>query len=102
MHLTCGNHQGEAFLTKSGHFGAYDDPFRGQKARFGNNWGLKTVYLLKNGPLGAPRGPRKVQKWASDPYPVNLGRFNHYVVPGTKSGAVQVFQMGKTCSIGFS
>ena len=85
MHLTCGNHQGEAFLTKSGHFGAYDDPFRAQKARFGNNWGLK-----------------KVQKWASDPYPVNLGKFNHYVVPGTKSGAVQVFQMGKTCPIGFS
>ena len=62
----------------------------------------KRFYLLKNGPLGAPRGPQKVQKWASDPYPINLGKFNHYVVPGTKSGGVQVFQMGKMCPIGFS
>ena len=54
MHLTCGNHQGEAFLTKSGHFGAYDDPFRSKKARFGNNWGLKTVLFAQKWPLGSP------------------------------------------------
>ena len=39
-------------------------------------------------------GPQKVQKWASDAYPVNIGQFDHYVVFGTKSGAEQDFQRG--------
>ena len=41
--------------------------------------------------LGGP----KVHKRVSDAYPVNLGQLNHYIVFGTKSGAVQDFQSGQ-------
>ena len=53
-----------------------------------------------NGPLGTLRGAAKVQKWVSDSHPVNIGQLDHYVVFGTKSGAVQDFQRGKKCQIG--
>ena len=40
------------------------------------------------------------QKWASDGNLVNIGQLDHYVVFGTKSGAVQDFQKGKKCHTG--
>ena len=53
-----------------------------------------------NGPLGTPRGAPKVRKWVSDAHPVNIGQLDHYVVFGTKSGAVQEFWRGYKCPIG--
>ena len=50
--------------------------------------------------LGVPRGGLKVQKGVSGASSVNIGQLDHYVVFGTKSGAVQDFQRGKKCSIG--
>ena len=46
--------------------------------------------------MGAPRGDTKVQKWVSDTYLVNIGQLDHYVVFGTKFGAVLDFQRGKS------
>ena len=37
----------------------------------------------------------KVLKWVSEGYPENIGQLNHYVVFGTKPGALQDFQRGK-------
>ena len=37
-----------------------------------------------------------VQKWVSDAYPENTCQLDHCVVFGTKSGAVQNFQRGKS------
>ena len=42
-------------------------------------------------------GAPKVQKWVSDANPVNIGQLDHYVVFGTKYGAIQGFQRGKKC-----
>ena len=53
-----------------------------------------------NGLLGPPWGAPKVQKWVNDTYIVNFGQLDHYVVFGTKFGAVQDFQRGKVCPIG--
>ena len=55
---------------------------------------LKDLICSKNGLLRAARRAPKVQKWAGDAYPVNIGQFDHYVVFGTKSGAEQDFQRG--------
>ena len=52
-----------------------------------------------NGPSGAPRGAQKVQIWVSDAYPVHIGQLGHYVVFGTKSGALQDFQRDKKGTI---
>ena len=41
------------------------------------------------GLLGVPRGGPKVQKGVSGASSVNIGQLDHYVVFGTKSGAVQ-------------
>ena len=100
MHSTCGDHPDGVFWTKSGQFGPSDDHFRGQKARFRTILGLKTTCLLMKWPFGTPRGAPKVQKWASDTYFVNIGQLEHYVMFGTKLGAVQDFQRGKKCPIG--
>ena len=53
-----------------------------------------------NGLLGPPWGAPKVQKWVNDTYIANFGQLDHYVVFGTKFGAVQDFQRGKMCPIG--
>ena len=53
-----------------------------------------------NGLFWSPyRGPNG-SKWASVAYSVNMGQLDHYVVFGTKSGAVQDIQRGKKCPIG--
>ena len=51
-------------------------------------------------PFGAPRGGPRVQKWVSDIYLLNIGHWSHYVVFGTKFGAIQDFQRGKKSSLG--
>ena len=48
------------------------------------------------GLLGVPRGGLKVRKGASGASSVNIGRLDHYVVFGTKSGAIQDFLEGGT------
>ena len=48
----------------------------------------------------SPGGAQKFQKWVSDAYSVHIGQVDHYVVFGTKSGAVQDIQRGKKCPIG--
>ena len=96
MHSTCGDHPYGVFWTKSGQFGPSDDHFRGQKARFGTIWGHKMACFLMKWPYGAPRWATKVQKWVSDTYLVNIGQLAHYVVFGTKFGAVLDFQRGKS------
>ena len=93
MHSTCGDHPDGVFWTKSCQFGPSDDHFRGQKTRFGTIWGLKTACLLVKWRF-------KVQKWVSDTYLVNIGQLDHYVLFGTKFGAVQDFERGKKCPIG--
>ena len=45
------------------------------------------------------RGPNG-SKWTSDAYSVNMGQLDHYVVFGTKSGAIQDIQRGKKCPKG--
>ena len=45
-------------------------------------------------------GALKVQKLVSDAFLVNIGQLDHFMVFGTKSGALQPFQRGKTCPIG--
>ena len=52
------------------------------------------------GLLGVPRGGLKVRKGASGASSVNIGQLDHYVVFGTKSGAIQDFQRGKKCPVG--
>ena len=51
-------------------------------------------------PFGGTQGGPRVQKWVSDTYLVNIGHCSHYVVYGTKFGAVQDFQKGKKSSLG--
>ena len=63
-------------------------------------WAPKGLNLLKNGPLRARRRAQKVQKWVRDAYLENLGQLDHYMVFGTKSGAVQDLQRGKKCLLG--
>ena len=46
------------------------------------------------GLLGVPRGGPKVQKGVSGASFVNIGQLDHYVVFGTKSGAVRDFLRG--------
>ena len=46
------------------------------------------------GLLGVPRGGPKVQKGVSGASSVNIGQLDHYVVFGTKSGAVRDFLRG--------
>ena len=54
----------------------------------GLSWVPKGLNLLKNGLLRASRSAQKVQKWVRDAFSENLGQLDHYVVLGTKSGAV--------------
>ena len=73
----------------------------GQKGRLRTIWGLKRAlfaHLIAFWELlgGAP----KVQKCVSDANPVNIGQLDHYVVFGTKSGALQDFQRDKKGTIG--
>ena len=63
-------------------------------------WVPKGLNLLKNGLLRASRSAQKVQKWVRDAFSENLGQLDHYVVLGTKSGAVQDLQRGKKCLSG--
>ena len=60
----------------------------------------KGLICSYNGSFGAPREPPEVQKWVSHSYLVNIGQLDHYVVFGTKFGAVQDFQKGKKCPLG--
>ena len=64
------------------------------------SWVPKGLNLLKNGLLRASRSAQKVQKWVRDAFSENLGQLDHYVVLGTKSGAVQDLQRGKKCLLG--
>ena len=64
--------------------------FGGQKACFAHRMAFW-------GPL---EGSQRFKKCVSDAYSVMLGQLDHYVVFGTKSGAVQDFQRGKKCQIG--
>ena len=64
------------------------------------SWVPKRLNLLKNGLLRASRSAQKVQKWVRDAFSENLGQLDHYVVLGTKSGAVQDLQRGKKCLSG--
>ena len=64
------------------------------------SWVPKRLNLLKNGFLRASRSAQKVQKWVRDAFSENLGQLDHYVVLGTKSGAVQDLQRGKKCLSG--
>ena len=43
---------------------------------------------------------QKVKKLVSDAYLVNICQLDHFMVFGTKSGALQDFQRGKVCAIG--
>ena len=56
--------------------------------------------LLIKWPFDGPRRTAKVQKWASDAYPVKIGQLEQYVVFRTKSGSVQDSQWGERCLIG--
>ena len=65
----------------------------------GLSWVQNGLFCSYNIPLGIPRGTTKrVQKWVSDAYPVNMGQLDQYVVFGTKSGAIQDFRTGKKLS----
>ena len=72
-------------LTK---FGPPDGHFRGQKARFRSIWGLKTACFAHE---MATRGAPNVRNWVSDTDLVNIGQLDHYMVIGTKFGAIQDF-----------
>ena len=61
LHCTCGDHPDGAIWTKSSHFGLSDDLFRGQKARFRTNRGLKrTLVAHIMAFFWLPRGTLKV------------------------------------------
>ena len=62
-----------------------------KKVRFGTMWGLKRPNWLIKRPFGIPFEALEVQKWTNDAYPANIGQLDHYVVFGTKSGAIQDF-----------
>ena len=98
LHFTCGDHPDGTFWTKSGHLGPSDDLFKGQKAKYRTYWGLKGALfadiLAFWEPLG---GAPKVWKRVSDAYLANLGQWDHHMVFGTKSGAIQDFQRDKKC-----
>ena len=57
-------------------------------AQLGAQQGLIYSY---NGPLGAPRMAPTNQTGLSYAYPVKIGQLGHFVLSGTKSGAVQDF-----------
>ena len=78
-------------------FGPPDEHFSGQNVRFGTIWGLKTACFAHE---MATRGAPNVRNWVSDTDLVNIGQLDHYVVIGTKFGAVQYFQSGKLCPLG--
>ena len=61
----------------------------------GQSLARKGFVLLIKRLFGGPRRVPKGHKWASDGNQVNIGQLDHYVVFGTKSGAVQDFQSGK-------
>ena len=58
------------------------------------------LYLHTCWSFGDPGGLRKVRKWVTGAYSVNMGQLDHHVVFGTKSGALQDFQRGKKCPMG--
>ena len=60
----------------------------------------KDLICSYNGLLRPPWEAPKVQKWVNDTYIINFGQLDHYMVLGTKFGAVQDFQRGKMFPIG--
>ena len=60
----------------------------------------KGFVLLIKWLFGGPRRVPMGHKWASDGNLVNIGQLDHYVVFGTKSGAIHDFQTGKKCHTG--
>ena len=60
----------------------------------------KDLIFTSNGRLGVPRRAPMVQRWVSDAYLVTIDQLDHYLVFGTKSGAIPDLQSDKTCPIG--
>ena len=63
-------------------------------------WSQKGFICSYIGLWEAPRRAPKILKGVSDANPVNIGQLDHFMVFGTKSGALQEFQGGKMRPIG--
>ena len=62
----------------------------------GQSLARKGFVLLIEWLFGGPRRVPMGQKWASDGNLVNIGQLGHYVVFGTKSGAVHASRGAKS------
>ena len=88
------------FWTNSSQFGPPLTILAAERQNLGLIRASKWLVCPWNGPLVVLRGAPTVQNWVSDTDLVNIGQLDHYVVIGTKFGAVQDFQRGKKSSWG--